>query len=234
MSAHVDAMFGATFAGSAASKVDPAEVNVPWEEEWNPEDYAHEQIRGLVRRVFLSNTPDSPRQVVFSASDVNTEVGSICDQVGRALALETSADIAIVGRELWADSAGQTTSCSMATAIKSCARQEAVNLWHVSEFDLRKFGQEPGTAQYWVHCLDKLRNEFQYTIIQAPAAATSSEAALLGQLADGIILVLGAHRTRRASARKIKETLQAAHSRILGTVLNGRRFPVPASIYRRL
>jgi Mrp family chromosome partitioning ATPase len=71
-------------------------------------------------------------------------------------------------------------------------------------------------------------------VIHGPAAGLSSEAALLGQLADGIILVLDAHSTRRATALKIKETLQGASSKILGTVLSERAFPVPEGIYRRL
>jgi Mrp family chromosome partitioning ATPase len=56
---------------------------------------------------------------------------------------------------------------------------------------------------------------------------------MLGQLADGVILVLEAHTTRKAAARKIKESL-GAQSRILGIVLTERRFPVPERIYRRL
>jgi Mrp family chromosome partitioning ATPase len=110
----------------------------------------------------------------------------------------------------------------------------AINLWHVPGFGLRECGEEPGTGAYWLSCLAELRNEFEYAVIHAPAAGISSEAALLGQLADGIILVLGAHSTRRATARKIKETLEGAQSRILGTVLSERRFPVPERIYRRL
>ena len=39
------------------------------------------------------------KQVVFSAAEPHTDVASLCDQVGRALALETSAHIAIVSRE---------------------------------------------------------------------------------------------------------------------------------------
>jgi Mrp family chromosome partitioning ATPase len=53
-------------------------------------------------------------------------------------------------------------------------------------------------------------------------------------LADGIILVLDAHSTRRVTARKIKESLESGRSRILGTVLSGRTFPVPDCLYRRL
>jgi hypothetical protein len=119
-------------------------------------------------------------------------------------------------------------------AIKSWATQTSINLWRVPEFGPQEFGEESGTGRYWLSCLAELRNEFEYAVIQGPVAGLSSEAALLGQLADGIILVLGAHSTRRATARKIKETLEAAQSRILGTVLSERRFPVPEGIYRRL
>jgi Mrp family chromosome partitioning ATPase len=56
----------------------------------------------------------------------------------------------------------------------------------------------------------------------------------MAQFADGIILVLSARHTRRVTACKIKETLQAAQARLLGTVLSDRVFPIPEAIYRRL
>ncbi len=202
---------------------------------WSPEDFAREQIRGLVRRVFFANGVQTVKQVVFSAADANTDVAGICDQVGRALALETRADIAIVGREPWA---GETIRANPQRVeggvIKSSSTQIGLNLWHVEVFGLRNCSEEPRTGRYWLSCLAGLRIEFEYAVIHGPVAGSSSEAAVLGQLADGIILVLGAHSTRRATARKIKETLEGAQTRILGTVLSQRRFPVPDRIYRRL
>ena len=65
---------------------------------WNPEDFAREQIRGLVRQVFFSNVERPVRQVVFSALDPETDVKSICRQVGEALALETAGGVAVVGK----------------------------------------------------------------------------------------------------------------------------------------
>ncbi|MGB8947835.1 MAG: hypothetical protein WCC05_02395, partial [Candidatus Sulfotelmatobacter sp.] len=179
-------------------------------EVWNPEDFAREQIRGLVQRVFFASGGRPVTQVVFSGAEPHTDVSGLCDQVGQALALETSAHIAVVGRETTAELAS----------------------WR--GFALRECSEESGTGRYWISRLAELRKEFEYAVIEGPAAGMSSEAALLGQLTDGIILVLGAHNTRRATARKIKETLEAAQSRILGTVLRERRFPVPERIYRRL
>jgi Mrp family chromosome partitioning ATPase len=87
---------------------------------------------------------------------------------------------------------------------------------------------------HWLSCLTELRKEFEYVVIEGPTAGVSSEAAILGQMTDGLILVLGAHSTRKATAQKIKQALQGAQSRILGTVLSERRFPIPESIYNRL
>jgi hypothetical protein len=235
MSANADVLRSDDFAGSAAQESPLLQVEVfrgaGRADVWNPEDFAREQIRGLVQRVFFASGGSPVTQVVFSGAEPHMDVSGLCDQVGQALALETSAHIAVVGREMTAE---LPSWCGGRAAIKSWSRQTAVNLWRVPGFGLRECSEESGTGRYWISRLAELRKEFEYAVIEGPAAGISSEAALLGQLTDGIILVLGAHNTRRATARKIKETLEAAQSRILGTVLRERRFPVPERIYRRL
>ena len=67
--------------------------------QWNPEDFAREQILGLVRRVFFANSDRPARQVVFSAVERNIDVLSICDQVARSLANQTAEDIAVIDVE---------------------------------------------------------------------------------------------------------------------------------------
>jgi hypothetical protein len=234
MSANADVWRSSELMGSTAREGADVAVYRP-NDDWNPKDFAHEQIRGLVRRVFFAGGGPPVKQVVFCAAGPQTDVVAICDQVGWALAQETSAHIAIVGREPRSAATVRSAPRYMANGtIKSWATQTSINLWRVPEFGAQGFGEELGTGRYWISCLAELRNEFEYAVIQGPVAGLSSEAALLGQLADGIILVLGAHSTRRATARKIKETLEAAQARILGTVLSERRFPVPERIYRRL
>ncbi len=54
----------------------------------------------------------------------------------------------------------------------------------------------------------------------------------MAHAADGIVLVVSAARTRRATALKVKNDLNGV--RLLGTVLCDREFPIPRGIYRRL
>ena len=202
--------------------------------DWNPEDFAREQIRSLVRQVFFATGASQVKQVVFSAAGANRDVAGVCTRVGEALALETSADIAILDRKLDGTPATPAHPYLGSGPIKSWSTQIATNLWLVPEFEVRECGVGARTSRYWLSSLTDLRNEFEYALIQGPPAGMSSEAALLGKLSDGIILIIGANNTRRATARKIKDTLEAGHSRILGTVLSQRAFPIPERIYRRL
>ncbi len=236
MSANADVLRSSDLIGSRAREAPIQQVEVFCAtNDWSREDFAREQIRGLVQRVFFASGGRPVTQVVFSAAEPQTDVAGICEQVGWALALETSAHIAVVGREKRAGGTARDGPWNAGrAAIKSWSTQTAANLWRVPGFAGRECNEESGTGRFWSSWLAELRSEFEYAVVQGPAAGISSEAALMGQLTDGIILVVGAHSTRRATARKIKETLEGAQSRILGTVLSERRFPVPERIYRRL
>lgn len=240
MSANADVLRRSELIGFLAQEKGAPEFRVSCEtNSWNPEDFAHEQIRGLVRRVFFRSGVQPAKQVVFSAAEPNADVANICDRVGQALALETRAHIAIVVREprteeMVREMVRAHPRHTGSGVIKSYSAQIGANLWRVPGFGLPDCREESGTGPYWLSYLAGLRIEFDYAVIHGPVAGISSEAAVLGQLADGIILVLGARSTRRATARKIKETLEAAQARILGTVLSERTFPVPERIYRRL
>jgi Mrp family chromosome partitioning ATPase len=82
--------------------------------------------------------------------------------------------------------------------------------------------------------LAELRGEFEYMLIDAPGTSVCGDAQLLGLVADAAILVVEANVTRRLTARKAKESLEAAGVHLLGTVLHNRSFPIPESLYKRL
>jgi hypothetical protein len=205
---------------------------------WNPDDFAREQIWGLIRQVFFASLASPVRQIVLAAVEPGTDVARICRQIGEALALETSRGVAVVGRGpenyqalgMDRDRAGPGIEEST-TPLLEVATQVRSNLWLLPQSNILTAG---AGAPNLHGRLAKLRREFEYSIVEGPPAAESSEAAVLGRSADGIILVVEAHRTRRAAARKIQRTLDAAGSRVLGLVLTGRRFPIPDGIYRRL
>ena len=79
--------------------------------------------------------------------------------------------------------------------------------------------------------LSELRREFDYVLIDSAPLSTYADGVVLGQLADGLVLVLEANSTRREVAARVTENLRNAQIRILGAVLNKRTFPVPQPVY---
>ena len=201
---------------------------------WNPQAFAREQIRGLVRRVFLSNLERLVRQVVFSAMEPETDVLNLCWRVGEALALETQQSIGLVGEYPQAlQVAGSFTpekSRQGAGAPQNTTRVGS-NLWLVPPVA----NEEDQASTASLRCfLGAIRTRFEFSIVVGPCAAESTAVTAMAQQADGIVLVLSAQRTRRITARKIKEKLEAAQAHLLGIVLSDRVFPIPERIYRRL
>jgi len=206
---------------------------------WSPESFAREQIRALVRQVFVSNGASPVRQVVFSMLEPETDVRGLCWHVGDTLALEARGSIAVVGQyprlvhraEVPREEPVACGSAGQSIPLRQIATRIRGDLWLVPH-GMGSGG--PGTATSLYSFLNEVRRQFEYSIVQGPPVGESTQAAALAQCADGIILVLSAQRTRRAAARTIKQALEAAHVRILGTVLSDRAFPVPEALYRWL
>lgn len=205
---------------------------------WSPDSFAREQLRGLVQRIFFSDTTHPVRQVVISAAESRTDVAGICRQVGEILSLETTARVAVVAGDLPGLPAGDA-ACPESSFPDTRKRDPAAtrvrsNLWLSPGLRQKDAGRKGMSSAAWYARLCELRREFEYSILEGPAAGESSDAAIAAQVADGMILVLTAHGTRRASVHWIRETLKSTRTHLLGTILAERRFPIPERIYRRL
>jgi cellulose biosynthesis protein BcsQ len=92
---------------------------------------------------------------------------------------------------------------------------------------------DSGSA-YRKACMDALRWNFDYVLIDCPSPAVSSEAITLAPITDGFAIVVKAAQTRQSQIQHCQETLKNAGARFLGFVLNQRQYPVPGWLYRRL
>lgn len=202
---------------------------------WNAESYAREQIRALARQVFLSNATPLVRQIVIGVAEPETDARSIALRVGVALAIERVGDIAVVGtypesfqlEQLEGEPVGLT---GRQNSLRGLGTRLRSNLWLVPAMRNRHSASAAALHSY----LGEVRQEFECSILVGPRTRDIHELATIAQFTDGIILVLSARHSRRISAKHIKEKLEAANARIIGTVLSDRSFPIPEAIYRRL
>lgn len=78
-----------------------------------------------------------------------------------------------------------------------------------------------------------LSAQYDWIVIDGPPVIDYPDAAVLAGVADGAILVVKAEATRQEVVAQAKRTLTETGVRILGAVLNRRRFHIPEAVYRQ-
>ena len=104
---------------------------------WNPDRFGEEQIRSLVRQVFLPGWPKPARQVVFCAVD-DGDVDGICLRVGQVLAAQIPGSVALVEAHLESTEACDEYGTPISDyrpsgfrPLRDSARRVSSHLWRV-------------------------------------------------------------------------------------------------------
>jgi succinoglycan biosynthesis transport protein ExoP len=208
----------------------------------NESPLAQEEARKLVQNIFLSSD-DTPHQVVvFAGVDSGNGCSRISSLMSRTLAAHTTAPICLVDANLrtpapasafhYDNDYGLTDSLRSPGPISEfvrCAGPE--NLSVLSCGSGARDSVALLTSSNMRERMADLRNEFAYVLIDAPPLNNYADAVALGQLADGLVLILEANVTRRESALRVADHLRNMQVKLLGAVLNKRTFPIPEVIY---
>jgi capsular exopolysaccharide synthesis family protein len=199
----------------------------------------------LVHRLSSLAGVTAARVVVFAGVEHGNGCTTVCSRLAQVLAAQVPGNVCLVDANLRSPSLhnlsdgknlrGLTEALVEKGEIRSYVRPSRTeNLWlltsgfHVSNLDTLL------SSESLHRRLAELRVEFEYVLLDAPPLNFYSDAKLLGQLADGLVMVLEANSTKRETARKCKETLESARVKILGAVLNKRTFPIPDFVYSKL
>jgi Mrp family chromosome partitioning ATPase len=204
-------------------------------------DVGGEEMLRLIQRIFLSANGTAPRQVVLCGVDDKNGSSSVCAKAGRTLAANSSRPVCLVDANvrsprlsnLFGVEGTNPFSGPSAPLREQCVKVGG-NLWLAGPNILADNSRVLLPPTQLKERLGQLREEFEYILIDAPGTSVCGDAQLLGLVADAAILVIESNSTRRLTARKAKETLDAAGVRLLGTVLHNRSFPIPDGLYKRL
>ena len=82
--------------------------------------------------------------------------------------------------------------------------------------------------------LRNAREDFDYIILDSAPIPSFAEARVLCEKVDGVVLVVESGKLRRHVALRAKKELEDAGARILGVVLNKRKYHIPEWLYKRL
>lgn len=206
---------------------------------------AQEEVLKLVHSVFLSQGTSSRRVVVFAAIDSGNGCSQTCGLAAKALSASVRTSVCLVDANF--RNFDKPSSYSVSSPIglvdalckpgpihefTMCAGPSNLALLARGTITRESIGFL--NSRSMKTRIEDLRSEYAYVVIDAPPLNSYADAATLGQLTDGIVLILEANSTRRGSALNILEQLRAAEVTVLGAVLNKRTFPIPESIYQIL
>jgi receptor protein-tyrosine kinase len=207
-------------------------------------DLADEEIAKLVQRLYLrGDQTGAPKVISFSGIEGDDRSSWICARAGESLASQTEAQVCVVDANTWAPQLHTQFGVGNLTGLAESLTSEGSiqsyttplsggNLWLLPAGSARR-----NLCTKLDRCrarFAELRADFNYILISAPPLTREADATMIGQLADGVVLIVEANHSRREALRRTKARLEDAEVSILGAVLDQRTFPIPEFLYRKL
>lgn len=233
----------ATAAAPAISEVRPPLDLKPLE--LAMEEGQRDEMFKLVQRVFFAPGSDGAHLVVISGTESGNGCSWICSRMGEVLASQVSGSVCLVDANVRAPGLhrefGVSNHYGLTNALQGrepvrnfVTPLSRANLWVLTGGEEIEGSPTVLGSERMRSLLPELRREFDYVLIDAPPLRGGDDTIMLSRNAEGVVLILRANSSRRETARKAVQDLEAAGIRVLGAVLNRRTFPVPESIYKKL
>jgi len=209
------------------------------------DERSREQVAKLVRRLFLAR--DGVRAVVLAGVESGNGGSWMAAHCAKILAARAIGSVCVVDANLRTPALHRYFAVGNHYGLSDAINEPAPvrdfvtalpgmgNLWLMSCGSMTGPDAQQLLASKALRSrISELRAAFDFLVIDAPPVSLFGDALVLGQLADGVTLVVAEQDTRKGSALHAVQELGKANVRVLGAVLNKRTFPIPQQIYDRL
>lgn len=188
------------------------------------------EMARFVRRVFLDSPPPAPRVVVFSGLRRRLGCTELCAVMTRLLAEVSQQRVCAVDGNSGTPSLhvhfdspnqpGLAEALLLGQPPGELARQvSSESCWLLSYGQKRLNIQNAISSRGLRSCLDALRSQFEFVLVDSPPLFESSQAIAFGRCSDGAILVADSHSTSASEASSVKHRLERARVPLLGVVM---------------
>ncbi|APH03451.1 CpsD/CapB family tyrosine-protein kinase [Bacillus weihaiensis] len=113
-----------------------------------------------------------------------------------------------------------TRQSTLQEAVKETAQEK---LWVLSSGPIPPNPSELLGSKGMQVLLEQAKEEYDVIILDTPPVLAVTDAQVLSNIADGVVLVVSSGKTETESAKKAKELLDSAKAKILGVVLNNKK-----------
>jgi Mrp family chromosome partitioning ATPase len=182
----------------------------------------------LLQRLFFLSRSGTPNMVVFCGVDTNDAAEFVCARTAEVLASQVQQSVCLVDANLREpslhrrydlDEAIRSNGNGLTSAQSEPSRTALQNLWVLPALAVRECC--PGLPAGWVNeQFLRLRKKFGFVLICAPALDSAPDGILLGQISDGVVLVVRERITHRNTAIRARRSLDRYAVRLLGVVMN--------------
>jgi Mrp family chromosome partitioning ATPase len=190
-----------------------------------------DRISALVQQLFLGGADSQMRCVVFFGWAHSACGTSVCGRAARKLAENVEDRVCVVDTKFESPSvhqffgkdnlAGLRDAVEHSRGADNFAKQvEDTNLWVLPAGAPDKGRRGSISQRGLAECLQQLRTEFPYMLIDAPPLNTRSELSALAHISDGAVLVVDSSGVTADAALRGRARLRKANLRLLGMVLN--------------
>ena len=197
-----------------------------------------EALCKLVRGLFLTSGQHS-RCILFAGAAAGVGCTWVSVHVAQVLSSLTAAQVCLVEASTtpsWLSAYFNISDLKepseSETFNRVSAKRVGDNLWLIPA-DADHLGGVASPGELLEARIEQLRHDFDYVLLDGSSMSDSSRSMAFAPMVDGAILVLRAgHTSRPALQRSIKD-FETVGMKVIGTVLNKREYPIPASIYKR-
>lgn len=199
--------------------------STPWQRQ------ASTPMAQFIRRVFINAAQPTPKVAVFCGLNRKVGCSATCAAVTRSLTDETGQSVCAVdansfspGLHLHFETSNQP-GLSDSLLFGRSPKTFAVQVTPESNSWLLTYGQQKikahslGGSRLLRSCIDHLRNQFDFVLIDVPALCVSSDALGIARHSDGVILVAESRHTSASEASSAKSRFRRANIPLLGVIM---------------
>jgi len=195
-------------------------------------------IQDLMTRIDASFPPGRGRLVGFIACSPGEGTSSVAQAYARGVATQYRRRVLLLDASSANDTPPVGGVGSLTGVLATLARRRA-EAGHVTPAQHGAMSGGAGNGGLWellpqTELWYALREAYDEVIIDLPAAAHSRLGMAVAPYCDGVTVVLEAERTRAPVAENLLSHLRTVRARVLGAVMNRRRYHLPQRVYRLL
>jgi len=201
-------------------------------------------IQNLVQRLDMALDTPGGRVIVFISARPSEGVSTVARDYALALADSADHDILLIDAgkldQAFYDDHEANSSVAIAdTVANGKPVQDAIYFLatHVHFGRWASSGRGRAAASKLVKDQDfwaNLHKSFGTIVIDAPSLKESPDGISLAARANATVLVVEAETTRQPVVENLRDTLDAAGAKIVGVVMNKRRYYIPSKVYQNM